>query len=98
MTDPVLKPSLMTSLVKGKIIRFRKYQNHYYTALVIPSPDPYARPATVELRSSARLGQLNDLIDAVVTLSGYNGKPYQVVEDGESRTVTPVHNVLEVVE
>lgn len=91
-------PLLLLSQVKGKVLRSRKYQQHFYTALVIPSADPYVRPATVEVRSVARLGAVDDLVDCVVTISGYNGKPYQVVEDGVSRTITPVHNVLEVVE
>ena len=84
-------------LIRGKIQRARRYESHFYTTLVMPSSDPFQRPSVVEVRSSARLGDNEEIVQVRCRVTGYNGKPYRWTDQdtGETRQVVPVHNVLE---
>ena len=88
--------------VTGKVIRTRKYDGHFYTVVICPSKDVYAKPSVVEIRSKSSLGsQVDEEIKSVLCeVSGYEAKPYSIVdrETGEQRKVKPVNMYLNLVE
>lgn len=83
--------------IVGKITRKRRHERQYYTTVIMPAKDEYSRPSTVEIRSSAPLGELDDRIDVRCELGGYEGKSYRVTdrETGEARQVFPVNMYLD---
>lgn len=87
-------------LLIGKVIRSRRFEQFFYTTVICPAPDPYSRPAVVEVRSKSRIGDLDDEIRVNAELGGFEGRSYQVTdrETGERRTLTPVNLFLNAIE
>ena len=95
---PALPPMCMQIL--GKVEAVRRYENKTYTRVICPAPDLYSKPSVVEIRSSGRIGQRDEEIDAIARLSGYTRKPYRVTDQatGEQSTITPVDHTLDLIE
>ena len=87
-------------VVKGKVLRVRRYEKHIYTTIVCPAVDQYSRPSVVEIRSKARFAEGDDETAVTAVLGGYEGKSYRVTnrETGEATSLTPVHMFLDAVE
>lgn len=74
--------------VSGRIESSSKYQDSFTTLVKTPSPDAYSHPATIEVRSKVRLGQIGDEISAVCRLSGVPRKFNRT--DKATGEITPV--------
>lgn len=90
----------MQVLVVGRVDAVRRHDKTIYTRIITPSPDPYSRPQTVEIRSKQRLGQPGDQVTQLGLLGGYARKPFPSTdkETGETTMVTPVDMTLDAVE
>ncbi|MBB5017807.1 hypothetical protein HNQ59_001077 [Chitinivorax tropicus] len=78
----------------GRVNAVRKADDSVFTEVTLPAPDQYSPPATVEIRSRKRLGQVGETIEVSVTCAGYRGKAFQYhdKETGERFTRRPVVN------
>ena len=86
--------------IMGKVVRVRRYEQFFYTAVICPAVDVYSKPQVVEIRSKLRFAENDEEITVIAVLGGYEGKPYQVTdrETGERRQLVPVHHFLDLVE
>ncbi|MDW5415648.1 hypothetical protein R6242_03570 [Iodobacter sp. CM08] len=82
------------ALLCGRVNAVRKSDDTVYTEVILPSVDEYSQPATIEVRSKKRLGQIGETVQINVSCAGYRGKPfsYQDKETGERFTRRPVVN------
>jgi hypothetical protein len=89
---PAVSNNLALAVLKGRITKQRRIKTQsgtlFFTLVKLPSPDEYTSPQTVELRSSARLGQDGDDWQGRVRIGGY-GRSYSVV-DPETGEKVPV--------
>ncbi len=90
----------MEVIVKGKIDARRRYESSTYTRMITPAADAYSRPATVEIRSKGKLGEVGEEVSVVCKLGGYSRKPYRVTDKdtGETSMVIPVDMTLDAIE
>ena len=90
----------MESQIAGRVLRVRKYDQHFYTAIITPAPDLYSKPSVIEIRSKQRFSDKDEDVRITAKLGGYEGKPYPVVDrdTGEKRMLTPVNIFLDLVE
>ncbi len=92
-----LKPREVS--IMGKVVRVRRYEQFFYTAVICPAVDVYNKPQIVEIRSKSRFADSDEEITVTAVLGGYEGKPYQVTDrEGERRKLVPVHHFLDLVE
>lgn len=106
MSEPVKnlssmhQPKPLQVLVVGKVTRSRRFEQFFYTTVICPAPDPYSKPAVIEIRSKQRLGERDEEIRVTAELGGFEGRSYQVTdkETGERRTLIPVNHFLNAVE
>lgn len=72
----------------------------WLTVVKLPAADEFSHPGTLELRSGAPIGDVNDKWQGVVSITGfprsYNTKPDS--ETGEIKTVRTAENHVVVVE
>ncbi|MBM5573660.1 hypothetical protein [Deefgea sp. CFH1-16] len=82
------------ALLCGRVNAVRKSDDTVYTEVILPSADEYSQPATIEIRSKKRLGQIGETVQINVSCGGYRGKPfnYQDKDTGERFTRRPVVN------
>jgi hypothetical protein len=98
------KLGIAQAFINGRIAyaRTTKTDNGrlFLTILKIPAADKYSHPATVEVSSTQKLGEVNDDWQGVVQVTGYprtyDGKPDP--ETGEIKTVRTATISLRVVE
>ncbi|MES1983227.1 MAG: hypothetical protein V4443_12240 [Pseudomonadota bacterium] len=96
--------ALAQTYLQGRIvyIRTKKTDNGrlFLTILKIPAVDQFSHPATVEVSSNEKLGEINDDWKGVCQITGYprtyDGKPDP--ETGEIRTMRTATISLRVVE
>lgn len=95
-------PTLATRQVHiiGKVVRTRRYQDFTYTTLICPAADEYSKPQVVELRSSRKFAEKDDVASVVAQLGGFEGRSYESKdkETGEISKVIPVTLYLDFVE
>ena len=97
-----LKPA--QSFISGQISARRRISSQgstvWLTVVRLPAADEYSHPATIEVRSHAPIGDVNDKWQGVVAVSGYprnyNTKPDP--ETGEIKNVKSAQVSLDVVE
>jgi hypothetical protein len=105
MNAPVSAMPLPTSLkpgqvlVVGRLSVVKKIGQIFAHLIVMPAPDAYSSPATVEVISKTRQGQPDEDIRLLCRLGGYR-RSYKSLdrETGESRQVVTADNKLFVVE
>ena len=87
-------------LIKGKVLRCRRYDQHFYTAVITPAADQYSKPSIVEVRSKARFAEVDEETSCTALLGGFEGKSYRVTDrdTGEQRSLIPVNLFLDLVE
>lgn len=80
---------LAESVLHGRLLKITKRGDNIIHLLVLPAPDSYTSPATVEVIAKSRLGQPDDDIRVRVRIGGYR-RTYNVTdrETGETRPVT----------
>lgn len=85
--------------VRGRIEASRVYEGVRYTRILTPAPDPYSKPAVLEVRSKNTLGARQDEISIMARLGGFTRAPFDVTDKktGEVSRVLPVVMTLEVV-
>ena len=90
----------MSVYVLGKVEAARRYDGNSYTRVICPAPDPYSKPAVVEIRSPKGVGARGEEVALHCRLSGYPRKSYKVTdkETGEIATINPVEMTLDLVE
>ncbi|UDM18320.1 hypothetical protein [Vogesella sp. XCS3] len=88
------------AVLAGRVNAVRKSDDAVFTEVTLPAPDQYSAPATVEIRSRKRLGQIGETIEVSVVCGGYRGKSFQYVDKdtGERFTRRPVVNSYVAVE
>lgn len=86
--------------VQGRVVRSRRHEGHFYTAIVTPAPDAYSRPSNVEVRSKSQLGTSGEDVNLWCVLGGYSERPrkWTDTETGEVRTIYNVRMYLDLVE
>lgn len=95
----VQKPRVNQGFISGKIDLTRKNKRSgYYVRLVLPAPDAYTSPQTVELESSQRLGEPGEDWSGYVHIGGYRNEYDARDEEGEKTHIKSARNVLRVVE
>ncbi|WP_147694514.1 hypothetical protein [Vogesella mureinivorans] len=84
----------------GRVNAVRKADDSVFTEVTLPAPDQYSPPATVEIRSRKRLGQVGETIEVPVICGGYRGKSFQYTDKdtGERFTRRPVVNSYQAIE
>jgi hypothetical protein len=85
-----LKPGEV--VLSGRIgSKARKVEGGFHTLLVLPAPDAFANPQRVEVRSAARLGDVDDDVTITCRVGGYNKRAFDYTDKatGESRKVVP---------
>lgn len=80
---------LAESVLQGRLIKIQKRGDNIIHLVVLPAPDSYTAPATVEIIAKTRLGQPEDDIRVRVRIGGYR-RTYNATdrETGETRAVT----------
>lgn len=78
----------------GRVNAVRKAEDAVFTEVTLPAPDQYSQPATVEIRSRKRLGQVGETVEVQVACGGFRGKSfvYTDKETGERFSRRPVVN------
>ncbi len=82
------------ALLAGRVNAVRKAEDAVFTEVTLPAPDQYSPPATVEIRSRKRLGQVGETVEVSVACGGNRGKSfvYTDKETGERFNRRPVVN------
>ena len=90
----------MEVFIRGKIDARRRYESAWFTRMITPAADAYSRPATVEVRSKNKIGEIGEETTVTCKLGGYTRKPYRITDKdtGETSMITPVDLTLEAVE
>ncbi len=94
---------LAESMIRGKITNQRKIKTQagplYLTLVILPAADEFTSPSTVEVRSSEKLGDVQDTVSLKVKLSGFRRQyKYTDKESGEIQNVTTADMSLSVVQ
>lgn len=83
----------------GKVLRIRRWQEFTYTTIICPAADEYSKPQVVEVRSSRKFAEQQDVTSFIATLGGFEGKPYESRDkDGVVTRVIPVTLYLDFVD
>lgn len=85
------KPAPGIVRLLGRVQATRRHEKSWYISLVLPAPDAFAHPSTIEVRADSKLGEVGEDIDVLARIGGFNRKPYRWTDkdSGESRMVTP---------
>jgi|JI8StandDraft_1071087.scaffolds.fasta_scaffold106279_2 hypothetical protein len=72
----------------GRLLKVTKKNDLFIHLMVLPAPDAYTSPSTVEILSKTRIGQAQDEITCLVRITGYR-RTYNHTdrETGETRQV-----------
>lgn len=86
-------------MVVGKLLGARRAGQLWLHLIVMPAPDAYSAPSTVEVGASTRLGQKDDEVKVLCRLAGYR-RQYKSTdqETGEVSKVQTADNRLFAVE
>lgn len=93
------QPKIGHVYISGRIDAVRRFENRTFTRVVMPAPDPYSSPSSVEVESTSRLGDIGDDLKCNAILSGYRND-YKSLdkETGEYRTIRSARITLKVLE
>lgn len=93
-------PEVNQTLIYGRITATRRHEQHFYTEVTTPAPDAYTQPGICEIRSERSIGKKGEDVQQLCRISGYKGKPFQVVDrsTGETETRRSVLTVLIAIE
>lgn len=97
---PALK--MGESIIRGKLVGAKRPTGNsqwWQNLIVMPAPDPYSAPSTVEVLSTSRLGDRDEDITVRVRIGGYR-RSYKSTdrETGEVRSVQTADNKLFAIE
>lgn len=84
--------------IAGRIQSLRRVSSGgdttFRTVFKLPALDAYSSPATVEVRSKERLGQVGDELSVLVNIGGYPRSYMTKNGDGDDAKVQTAENVL----
>lgn len=89
--------------ISGRLVGRRRITTQngtlFLSLVAMPAPDPYSHPETVEVQSSASLGNKDDDVKLICRLGG-SRRSFKMVdqETGEQVSVATADNRLRVVE
>jgi hypothetical protein len=87
------------AFIAGRVDEVRKAGRFFAHLIVLPAPDEYTSPATVEVIADARLGEAGGTWKGWVRLGGYRRQFMATDKDtGERRQVRTADNKLYAVE
>lgn len=86
-----LKPG--QAVIKGRIDARRRFNNEFYTRLVLPAPDEYTPPAVVEVISKDKLGDIGDDWTGCVRIGGRRNSFPATDRDTGERVVVQTANI-----
>lgn len=84
-------------LIEGKIVSQRRHENRQYTVIRCAAADAYSHPSTVEVRSSGRLGDVDQVIEVECRVSG-TLRSFNYIKDGEQRKGSEAKVYFDVIE
>lgn len=86
-------------IIKGRCAAVRRAGQTFLHLIVLPAPDPYSSPGTVEVSAETRQCAVNDDVQLKCRVTGYRRSYEQKdKETGELVTVFTADNRLRVVE
>ena len=90
----------MEVFIQGKIVSSRRHEAKQYTIVVCPAKDAYSHPSTLEIRSSTKLGEVDEEVKLTVRVGGYLGRRYEYKDKntGEVRKGQEINTTLDLVE
>lgn len=92
--------AFLSGLVAGRRRITGQNGSIWLSVIKLPAADEFSHPATIEVRSSTPIGDVNEKWSGIVTVTGYprsyNTKPDP--ETGEIKSVKTAQVALEVVE
>jgi len=95
---PVSGDSQALTRIKGRIIGSRKAGKQVATLIVIPAPDAYTSPQTVEVLSERRLGEVQEECAITCRVGGFRRAYNRSDSDGRQERVQTADNKLYAVE
>jgi len=57
--------------ITGKVEEAREHNEKYYTRIIMPAPDEFSKPQTVEIRSNSKIGKFEEVITVDCQLGGF---------------------------
>lgn len=101
---PASKPTakFCETYLRGRLVAAKRPNGNgqfWQSLMIMPAPDAYSSPATVELLSTKRLGERDEEITVKVRIGGYR-RSYKATdrETGQTTNVQTADNKLFVVE
>lgn len=85
-------------MIVGKCISAKKLTQGWAHLVVMPAPDPYSSPSTVEVMARNRLVEGEQNVSFHCRVAGYRRSYKKTDEYGEQRTVQTADNRLYVIE
>lgn len=87
------------TIIKGRCVGVRKAGQVFLHLIVLPAPDPFTSPATVEVSAKARHASAEDDVQLRCRVTGYR-RSYENrdKQTGEITTIYTADNRLQVVE
>lgn len=83
----------------GQLREVRKYNDWFYSRVILPSGSPYEAPSVVEVRSKKRIGSAGDEVTLEAKLGGYIKRfSYVDKETGEPQNRSTCTMYLDLVE
>lgn len=77
------------AVIAGRLNLVRKTASGFVHLIILPAPDQYAMPSTVEVLAKTRLGSVEDEVRVRVRINGYR-RTYET-RDKETGEITKVH-------
>ena len=96
---PTKAPTNGRCVIKGRLVNVRRAGDNWFHLVVMPAPDAYSNPSTVEIMSKRRLAEKEEDVSLVCQVSGFR-RSYKSTdrETGEIKTVYTADNKLVAVE
>jgi hypothetical protein len=101
--SPVTTPSpsikVNHTYLAGRIATVRKWESTFFHTVILPAPDEFSHPQTVEISASSRLGDKDDDIRVMCRCGGSRNEfMSKDKETGELRKVVSANNKFFAVE
>lgn len=75
------------AVIVGRVREIRRSDNATYTVVVLPAPDEYTQPQTIEIVSRSMIGRPQEDVTCKVSINGY-AKKFQRKDGTDGLSVT----------
>lgn len=95
-----IAPRALEVVVRGKVVASRRHEGKTYTLVVCPAANEYSSPQRLEIRSSQRFGEKDEVVNVKCRIGGYEGAPFKATDKdtGEIRQARRVVHTLDLIE